>query len=331
MTLRLIVVLLFSALITGCNSFGAKTIKGSRLQYNNAVQSTNTQQMLLNLVRLRHQDTVFFIDVSAITSTASVSASTTASIAKSFSAYSIIDTLAFTEAPVVSYTPVQGSNYVNELLAPLSLEQFVILSRAGWDVNRLMKVSVKNIVNSHNQANGDNKEFDLIVRLLEQLENKHLMQFDTIVKSGITIPVIHFKSKALAETEEGRQLKQILRLDDSINTYFLSDNIADEDKSNVIAIKTRSLMGIMDLLATSVDKSKSQLCKVDSTDIFNVCYGKKKPKKQLFTKIHYNGEWFYIVQQDRQSKLTMSLLSHIFAMKSGTTLSSAPTVTIPAN
>jgi hypothetical protein len=43
--------------IEGCTSLGATILRGERIDYNLALQQTNDEQMLLNLVRLKYRDT----------------------------------------------------------------------------------------------------------------------------------------------------------------------------------------------------------------------------------------------------------------------------------
>ena len=55
-------------LMTGCTGIGAARIEGDRGNYNQAIQQTNDEQLLLNLVRLKYRDTPFFMEVSNVAS-----------------------------------------------------------------------------------------------------------------------------------------------------------------------------------------------------------------------------------------------------------------------
>ena len=55
------------ALGAGCHIPGPTSIKTGRDNYNVAIQQTNNEQLLLNLVRLRYRDTPLFLEVSSVT------------------------------------------------------------------------------------------------------------------------------------------------------------------------------------------------------------------------------------------------------------------------
>ena len=52
--------------VAGCSMMGPARVKGGRRLYNVAIQQTNEEQMLLNIVRLRFLDTPFFLQVASV-------------------------------------------------------------------------------------------------------------------------------------------------------------------------------------------------------------------------------------------------------------------------
>ena len=64
---------------SACHSMGPRTIEGARFDYNDAIIKSFDHQMLLNLVRLRYQDSIFFLDLSSVV--ASYRRDVTASVA----------------------------------------------------------------------------------------------------------------------------------------------------------------------------------------------------------------------------------------------------------
>ena len=52
----------------GCINYGPISLKSERSRYNLAIQKTNDEQLLLNLVRLKYRDTPFFMEVSNVAS-----------------------------------------------------------------------------------------------------------------------------------------------------------------------------------------------------------------------------------------------------------------------
>jgi hypothetical protein len=70
--------ILLAVLLTGC-SLGPKALQGNRLDYNVSVQRSNNEELLLNLVRARYAEPLFFLQVGSISSSLSYSASVGAS------------------------------------------------------------------------------------------------------------------------------------------------------------------------------------------------------------------------------------------------------------
>ena len=66
-------------LFMGCANLGSKTLKSERSNYNLAIQRTNDEQLLLNLVRLKYRDTPFFMEVSSVASQFTLSTTANAS------------------------------------------------------------------------------------------------------------------------------------------------------------------------------------------------------------------------------------------------------------
>lgn len=55
------------AVMAGCNTVGPRTVRGARLNYNEAIAQSRDEQLLLNLVRLRYRDTPLFLEISSVT------------------------------------------------------------------------------------------------------------------------------------------------------------------------------------------------------------------------------------------------------------------------
>jgi hypothetical protein len=70
---RLVVV--FSAMLIASGCLGPKAVSLTRLNYNEAYRTTNDEQLLMNIVRLRYADSPVFIDLPNITSQFEMSAS----------------------------------------------------------------------------------------------------------------------------------------------------------------------------------------------------------------------------------------------------------------
>lgn len=125
---RLLLLLLLIA-CPGC--IGPAGVRLTRPHYNETVQRTNEQELLLNLVRLRYDDSPLFVKVNAITaqfsgdSRAGVSAEGITDVGIRYFGFGDVG---FSDRPTISYAPQQGADAAQTLLTPLTLESIALLS-----------------------------------------------------------------------------------------------------------------------------------------------------------------------------------------------------------
>jgi len=122
--MRLLACLLAILLIPACSGFGPRALESSRTRYNIAIQGTDSQQQLLNLVRLRYRDTPFFLQLSSVSSNLRFRAAVGAGgqIASGGPDIASVDgSSAVEESPTMTYTPLQGGKFVKQMLEPVDL------------------------------------------------------------------------------------------------------------------------------------------------------------------------------------------------------------------
>ncbi len=133
-------------LLSGCNIAGPRAIRAGRVSYNAAIQQTNKEQLLLNIVRLRYRDNPYFIEVGSITTSFDVAASAAASITRprsDDSPYVFGGEVSFSERPTISYQPLTGEKFASQLMTPLDLETLSLLYYSGWSIKRILMVTVQ--------------------------------------------------------------------------------------------------------------------------------------------------------------------------------------------
>ena len=82
--MNILKIVLFSCvfLLYSCSSIGPSQLQNDRLNYNYSLKDSSNRQLLLNIIRLRYTDNVFFLSVSSIVSQLSFTKSLTANIGK---------------------------------------------------------------------------------------------------------------------------------------------------------------------------------------------------------------------------------------------------------
>ena len=103
--------ILLVAFSYGCTGIGPSSIKVDRSDYNVAIQKSDNQQLLLNLVRLKYRDTPFFLQVSSVASqfTFSANANVNTTLSPVNPTFLGLGTgVVLEEKPTVTYSPLQG-------------------------------------------------------------------------------------------------------------------------------------------------------------------------------------------------------------------------------
>ncbi len=185
---------------SGC-VFGPNAIRLSRGEYNTAIQQTTNEQLLLNLVRLRYRDVPYVLQVGTIAAQfqfeQSVGLQGTAvenvgpGSALTPDNLRVSGNVAFIDRPTVTFTPLQGSEFVQRMLKPLSLDTIIILQNSGWSIGRVLRLTVQRMNGLQNatRASGPTppeppiyKDFKAAAELLRQLQVRDQLAMGMVMR-----------------------------------------------------------------------------------------------------------------------------------------------------
>ncbi len=141
-------VLVAGLVLSSCvTSVGPRTLAPARYDYNQAIARSWNEQLLLNLVRLRYRDTPVFLDVGSVIAQYGVSGTGSAAVGLGDlpDSTALGGEISISENPVVTYTPLEGKQFVQRLLTPMSPETLLLLSQSGWSIERLLLCCVQRI------------------------------------------------------------------------------------------------------------------------------------------------------------------------------------------
>jgi len=117
--LRLVAALLVCAATAGC--MGSWAMRGTRLHYNKSLSHTASQEILLNIVRMRYGETPTFFDLPSIIS--QTEANVAGAGAQKAPLYGVVNGIfSLRDTPTLSYHPRTGDNLGASLLKPLKAE-----------------------------------------------------------------------------------------------------------------------------------------------------------------------------------------------------------------
>lgn len=144
------------SVLIGC-SLGPQSLKGNRLDYNVSIQKSNNEELLLNLVRAKYLEPLFFLQVGSISSSFSFTAE--AGLTGIFydkrsdiftnSLNPMVGT-SYGEKPTITYAPVQGKDALKQLMEEITLARFLILARLNVGIESLMWLIVESFGELHN-------------------------------------------------------------------------------------------------------------------------------------------------------------------------------------
>jgi hypothetical protein len=346
-TLILTVVLLA---LTACSNLGPQAIQGSRSDYNVALRKTDDEQMLLNLVRLRYRDRPLFLEVSALNTQYSFIASASASTEiGDDDQIGVGGKIARQESPTITYTPLQGADFVERVLTPIKLETLLLLDTTGWSSERVFRIlldqmnNIKNAPGSTGPTPQRVNEFQDFVRAAQLLRQLELQDF--IIGGMYNGKLSLVFAPEARELPEYLELTELLDLDPTIGTYTITSNWQFNQLSNTINMHLRSFAGVLYFLSQSVEVPAADVAagRVTQTldrngeifDWLRVTEGlmhipsSSTPPENAAVAVPYRGSWFYIDDSDLDSKSTFSLLGQIFALQSGNAKGMTPVLTLP--
>jgi hypothetical protein len=175
----------FSA--AGC-AFGPKALERTHGRYNESIKEVSEEQLLLNLVRLRYNDSPSRLDVSSIAAQYELSgmaqaqpfftaqASAVSDLIRSFTAVLPSAQVLGANRPTVSLTPADDRTTVRRFLTPLDPEELFFFAQSGWPISLLFRLYVEylNGVPNAPSAGGPVRDvvptFETFLRVVELLQ-----------------------------------------------------------------------------------------------------------------------------------------------------------------
>jgi len=357
-------------LTTGC-SFGPQLLKGNRTDYNIVISASNNEEMLLNLIRLRHFDAPFFLNVSSVSSSFNFDMSTGFDLKANagpiqgykgqypYNSATPSVGAKFSESPSIIYVPLSGEKFATQLLTEISPDRLFFLSRAGWDIEILLRVLVKQFGPSVNKSfamdtslNIDparTAAFDKLVSLFRRLQNRGDLELQAQSDKDQNRSIV--MQLRFATSEECSDLNALLgtrlvasplqgysgaaQLVLTQHNDLMAENACEAGFCRVF-VRFRNFIGILDALAQGVALPKDSAVSDPQgaprgTPVpFTVATGTVVPAA-AFVSARYDGHWYYIAKDDVASRKVFSFIIQLFALEGGELPKTTPMLTLPVN
>ncbi len=339
----------------GCATVGHQTIHTARFNYNEAINRTSNEQLLLNLVRLKFRDVPVFLEIGGIATqyTFSRNASIGGALLFGGSGDSASSSIAagYIEQPTITYNLLQGDKFAKQIMSSIPVETLVLLSKSGWSVERIFRCCVQQLNDIPNAPSAagptpekapEYEQFLRVSRLIRSLQRDGALQFGTKVTDG-TRQLVMRLSRSNPSAPAIDDLRTLLSLKPNQRDFRFTFEPFDR-KDDSILITPRSLLASMFFLSQAVEVPEQDVAQglVTSTlqadgapfdwsqvtkDLLQIRHS-PKPPQDSFVHVHYRNNWYFIADSDLSSKSTFVLLGYLFSLQAGDVRSLEPTLTL---
>jgi hypothetical protein len=353
MTLRPIRLLCATILaLSGCVSIGPATVRRDQVDYADAISEAAKRQLLLNLVKLRYGDAPNFVTVSQLV--AGYSFEGRASLGGDFNKQGVVFGHNFdlglggtyNDHPTITYTPLQGSAFAELMLKPISPNSLFAVILAGGSPRIVFGLGVDTIngLNNWSRRPGgylpERGEFNQVVRLLNELNDAGRLQlrFESTSTGVQAYLDTRRRDGQLADPRYAKLIK-LLGLDPSLGRYRIVFGLGDSGPDQ-ITIQTRSLIEALRETASripvpdaDIEEGRTYPPPPPADGIAKqIALGVQHqmlPPFDAFVSVHYDGNWFWIPNDDYQAKATFTMLMLLFNLATPGSESKLPVITIP--
>jgi hypothetical protein len=348
--LHMLTLLLLSAGSLGCVHVAPENVARDRFDYSQAVGESWKEQTLINIVRLRYGDAPTFLEVTSVINTYSEQASVSgggtlpAMGGMNTKTLSVGGSGSWSNTPTVTYQPLTGQKFTQNLLRSLPPKEVFQMIESGWPIRLILPTALRSINGLSNQSLGRKADpgFDQLVEALGRLQRSRAVGIRVDVRQAES-PVLLVLGGPLADPalqEDQRVVRQRLGIRGDSKEFKLTLG-AISGGDNEIAVLTRSMLEIMLELSFGIDVPPDHLAEgragtanvlpgeTPADPIISIRTGRSKPA-DAFVAVPYRDYWYWIDDTDRPSKTRFTFLMLLFSLAESGQVSAAPVVTVGA-
>lgn len=342
--------------ISGCATIGAHKLKVDRFDYSAAIASSTNEQMLLNLVRLRYNETPIFLDVNTVIAQYQVDARVQFGAELGFRSSGGLpgDNLfipelgaGWLERPTITYAPRAGPKFIRSLLTPLPPTAVFGLVQGEWPVEDVVWGVVESIngVGPRSQVTDQwNPDYRRMLDALSQVQRARALGVGKEGGDSRPYPTLRFRDSGVDEkTKEAiATLRELWDLDPGTKEYRLVLGVVPRDRQE-IAVLTSSMLDLMRDIAGLIDVPPEHVADGQTAPTFklppeapyrgrapiSLTLQRERPGN-AFVAVEKDGWWYSIAMNDSRSKRVLLLLNVLFQLAESGEPSGGPVITVPA-
>lgn len=347
--------------INGCAHVGLSAIPQTREGYNQALSTSDNEQFLLNIVRMHFGQSPYFVNVDNMVTQSTLKAGS--GVDSQIGNNSNLTNnnglfwrgspfVEFTQTPTITYSPLQGTQFVSGMLTPINLDNLLLLLQSDWSSRAIFKLAVDKVgvlsnapsaLHTSSNRVPNHGEFNNFVNILDTLEMNEKIDYAATMYKNQKAIVIN-----ISDDQSATVLARALHLSKAYHQIVLSRAVitGSGEQENILHIQTRSFFSMLNFLSKGVNSSDEEINEKNgvnaqisesgayynwnllTTNLFLVSSSDEEPDNAA-VKIRFDNDWYFIPKNDQASKATLILLRLIYSLQIGELKTSLPLITIP--
>ncbi len=338
----------------GCAMVGPASVSSGRGDYNEAISRTENEQMLMAVVKGCYGETFSLLSVTGVAANVRFVANGgfQAGIGPSQNYVGNLIPLsggvAYEENPTITYQPVQGEQYLRQLMAPIPLDILVMFVRNSvYPAASLIMLAerINDLPNPHFLGSASGKpdlRFQQFADLNKEMIEDGILQWveDPREKVPFAILITNWDAAHLAKVREylgllGLSMPKNASEDIVLPVYF---GISGK-KSDCVAISTRSTLNLIQILraATMIPSEhlkKGLVAPFPKLGLvgksIRIHTSRNEPENAAIA-VEYRDYWFYIDESDTKTKWFYNIMRTLWSatIAGSADQKAAPILTIP--
>lgn len=335
----------------GCASIGPETVPRDRFDYGAAIAGSAKEQLLYNIVGLRYLEAPTFVNVASVINQYSLEGEVALSGGLNTGFEGGADTLSvggkgvWSDRPTVTYTPLTGEEFANNLLTPIPPESVFALVQAGWPAELLLSLTIKTVNGVENAVASPSARrraapaFDELLRVWARLRKARAIGFRREQAGDAARIIVYLSAQRTAPgvAEDIALLRRILRLDPNVVEYRLGYGLVP-DEPGEIAVLTLSILELMNELAWRADVPPEHIedgrtgpgfaeYETGGGFLIRIHHSEGRPDDS-YVAVRMRDYWYYIDDRDVVSKRTFAMLQLMLSITDPGEKARGPVVTI---
>jgi len=345
--------------LPACSRFGPRQIPLDSFNYNAAIARSSNEQMLSNLVRLRYREVPVFLAVGSVltqyfyggeaTADATFGKLTSNSADEFFGAKA---RMVYFERPTITYSPLAGQEFTQQMLTPIPSELLFSLVQSGWPPEQLLMMGLERLNHLENIHFGSMpsresleglRTFQHAVRLIVELSSRRALEMQNSKETSNTRSFVFEQALDDGTRALINELKSMLGLNPDHSSFRVTKRVIGRNPDE-ITVRVRSLLTLMGFLSRGIEipdthideKRVEEMILLDDPELRSllfplIIHSSVERPADAFVTVKHHDHWFYIAHSDHMSKQAFSLLTYLFQMQAPQAQTLGPMITVPTS